>query len=388
MKFLLLVGSLEVGGAETQLSLLAKGLAAEGHEVHFATFSGNGPLGPFLRESGVTLHTLMPPGLPGILHLFTVFIVLTRLVLLSRRLRPDVLQAYLPLTCFMAALAGRITGVKRIVIGRRALGTHQDYRLSAKLIDRAANFLSHAITANAIAVQKDHARRDRIKEERIDVIANAIQADRFTPDARLRQDTREVLGVTHDDIFLLCVGNLIPYKGHADLIAALGMLPDDVPKPKLFLAGRHETLGLKLTAQAQDAAVDFTLLGPRRDIPELLQAADIFVLPSHEEGSSNALLEAVVSGTPAVATLVGGNAELLLDGTGGWLCEAQAPSTLALALSEALKNPPQGQERAEKARTAALEGRDVRALVHHHMRLYDRIAPLGGIIGISRHVSD
>jgi glycosyltransferase involved in cell wall biosynthesis len=154
------------------------------------------------------------------------------------------------------------------------------------------------------------------------------------------------------------------------------LLPKDAPKPKLFLAGRPEVLGPKLTALAKDANVDFTLLGPRADIPELLQAADIFVLPSHEEGSSNALLEAVVSGTPAVATSVGGNAELLLGGAGGWLCEAQAPSKLALALSEVLKNPSQGQERAEKARTAALEGRDVRALVHRHMRLYDRIAPL------------
>lgn len=372
MRILLLIGSLELGGAETQLSLLAQGLVHDGHEVHFATFSAGGPLAPSLSAAGVILHNLSWPSTsrPRSLRLVLAQLRLNSLV---RQLRPDVLQAYLPLTSLMGVIAGRMAGTRCIVIGRRALASHQDRVPSAKWIDWAANRLAHAITANSEAVRADHAARDGLPLDRIKVIPNAIEPARFENNPVRRAYVRKSLGLGENEIAILCVGNLIPYKGHDDLIEALGLLSTTHQNLHLFLAGRPEAMGEKLVALAAARNVTFTLLGPRNDVPDLLQAADLFVLPSHEEGSSNALLEAVIAGVPAVATRVGGNPALLLDGVGGRLCPARDPASMAEEIACALKDADDMRLRAERARMAALVGRSIKALVDRHMALYDSV---------------
>jgi glycosyltransferase involved in cell wall biosynthesis len=373
MKFLFLIGSLEVGGAEKQLVLLAQGLAAAGHEVHFACFSGDGPLASLLRESGVVLH-----GLIGRESRFPTLVRLTmaqlRLVMLARRLRPDVVQAYLPLTCLMAGVAGRLGRAPCIVIGRRALASHQDRSRFGAIIDRLANRLAHAITANSQAVKQDHVARDGLSSERICVIPNAINVKIFLPDPVRRNDTRRSLGLDTNQTAILCVGNLIPYKGHTDLIAALSSIETRTLRLHLFLAGRPEALGERLIALAKELGVPLTLLGPRDDIPDLLQAADLFVLPSHEEGSSNALLEAIIACVPVVATDVGGNAALLLGGRGGRLCQPRNPAALASAISEALADPEDSKARALRAQAAAMRDREPSKIVACHMALYESIS--------------
>jgi glycosyltransferase involved in cell wall biosynthesis len=372
MKFFFLIGSLDVGGAETQLVLLARGLAKAGHEVHFATIAGDGPLAAPLRQSGVVVHHLLPDG-QAIPRLLRRFMAQFRLITLLWRLRPDVVQAYLPLTCLMGAIAGRLAGTPCIVIGRRALATHQDRVRLGGLIDRIANGLAHAITANSEAVRQDHMRRDGLSPERICVIPNAIEVEKFLPDPMRRQGMRQVLGIDAGQTAILCVGNLIPYKGHADLIAAIGKMGVTKSRLHLFLAGRREKLGEALTALAAQMQVPFTLLGPRDDIPDLLQAADLFVLPSHEEGSSNALLEAIMAGVPAVATDVGGNPALLLNGDGGWLCPPRDPVALADAIAAALADSDARTTKASLARREAVKKHDPEALIDGHMALYERV---------------
>lgn len=377
MKFFFLIGSLEVGGAETQLVLLARGLAKAGHEVHFATIAGDGPLAAPLRRSGVVVHHLLPDG-QAMPRLLRRFLAQFRLMILVRRLRPDVVQAYLPLTCLMGAIAGRLAGTPCIVIGRRALATHQDRVRLGGLIDRIANGLAHAITANSEAVRQDHMRRDGLAPEQICVIPNAIEIEKFLPDPVRRQAMRQALGVDAGQTAILCVGNLIPYKGHADLIAAIGKLGLTKARLQLFLAGRPEKLGEGLAAMAAQMQVPFTLLGPRDDIPDLLQAADLFVLPSHEEGSSNALLEAIIAGVPVVATDVGGNPALLLHGDGGRLCPARDPAALADAISGSLADLEASKRQASRARAAAMAQHAPQALIARHLALYEGVLAARG----------
>jgi glycosyltransferase involved in cell wall biosynthesis len=109
---------------------------------------------------------------------------------------------------------------------------------------------------------------------------------------------------------ILCVANLIPYKGHADLIEAFARARASLPEAVLLLAGRDDGLGVALTAQAEARAVidHVRILGARDDVPDLLGAADLFALASHEEGLPNAVIEAMAAGCACVVTAVGGSA--------------------------------------------------------------------------------
>src|SRR5262249_32078601 len=152
--------------------------------------------------------------------------------------------------------------------------------------------------------------------QRVHVIRNGIDIARFDAAGG---DARQSLGVTADTLLLLIVANLIPYKGHADLIAALAQANADLPPWCLLCAGRDDGVGRvpQRWANALNIGWRVRLLGSRSDVPGLMTAADIVVLASHEEGFPNAVIEAMAAGRPVIGTRVGGVAEAIVDGETG-----------------------------------------------------------------------
>src|SRR5208282_1725368 len=110
-----------------------------------------------------------------------------------------------------------------------------------------------------------------------------------------RQRVRGALHLPSDTLAITVVANLVAYKGHRDLIAALALLNDRLPQWRLLAIGRDDGIGAELKRQAKALKISDNILwlGERADVGELLAASDIFVLPSHQEGFSNALLEAM-----------------------------------------------------------------------------------------------
>lgn len=332
MRICLMIGSLDVGGAETQLCLLAKTLKANGHAVTMIVLNGQGPFRQTLRDAEVDVVEL------GSMRFARSKVsVLWHAYSTLRRLRPDVLLAYLPLTAFIGAVAGRMAGIRCVVIGKRALGNHQSRTLGWAKYDRIANRLAHKITANSQAVKDDTITRDGVDDDKIAVIPNAIDLARLDESHRSREELRQSFGLTDADVLLLTVGNVIPYKGHSDLLDALELLdPAQRERVHLILAGRPGDLGEELVGRAREKSVNFRLLGPRSDVSDLLRASDLFVLPSHEEGMPNALIEALATGVPAIATDVGGIPEVLEHGALGALVPARNAGYLSAAILDAV----------------------------------------------------
>lgn len=372
-KALFVIGTLGVGGAEQQMVALIEGLCRRGWQCAVFVLDDSGPLRSRLEALDVPIHSVNFFGRrSAIAKVFALQHGLLRLTLLALGWRPRLLQAYLPLTNLMGALAGRLAFVPLIITCRRGLGTHQEQHPYWFALDRVANALSHVVTCNSCAVGKDTIARDGIRPKKLALIRNGHDFSRFDPYFP-RAAIRNELGLRPDALVIVTVGNLIPYKGHADLLDAMAILCRTVWRPlRLCIAGRDDGIGKDLRRKAMDLGLadKVVLLGGRSDVPRILAAADIFVLPSHEEGSSNALLEAMAMGLPIVATDVGGNAEALERGQFGLLTPARDPPKLATALQTVLSDMDAAQARGREAARHVRAMYGVEHMVDMHERLY------------------
>jgi glycosyltransferase involved in cell wall biosynthesis len=176
-----------------------------------------------------------------------------------------------------------------------------------------------------------------IRREHLRVLHNsAAHLAPLTPSERAA--LRAEHGVGPADVMILSVGRLSYEKGHADLLRALSLLAPQ-PKWRAVLVGTGPELGrLKETASKAGVADRVEFAGFRADAARYFGAADVFVLPSHTEGSSNALLEAMVARVPIVATLAGGNPEIIEAGHTGLLVPVGDVRALAAGTAQIVQD--------------------------------------------------
>ena len=148
-----------------------------------------------------------------------------------------------------------------------------------------------------------------------------------------------------DETLITVLANLIPYKGHAEVVATAPAVVAAHREARFVFVGRDDGIGPSLARQAEEAGVGnrITLAGPRRDIPDVLAASDILLSASHEEGFSNVILEGMEAGLPVVATRVGGNPEAVADGVTGVIVAPRDPADMARGLLEVLSRPDKGR---------------------------------------------
>lgn len=172
-----------------------------------------------------------------------------------------------------------------------------------------------------------------------------VNLDRFAPDADVRRQWREKLGLSESDIALLTVGELTPRKNQHVMLEALHQIQDS--RVRLYICGRGE-----LEQSLMDMAKSFCLeervsfLGYRKDIPQLCCAADIFLFTSLQEGLPRALLEAMANGKPIVCSDIRGNVDLIEDGRGGFIVTNDAEA-VAPALKKLIARPELRKEMGE-----------------------------------------
>jgi glycosyltransferase involved in cell wall biosynthesis len=373
-RILFAVGSLTVGGSESQLAMLAQRLKMRGWTIDVFPLEKSGPLVERLERAGI--HVI-DGGYDAtrrtkIGRLASLVGCEARLVWRVLRSRPDVVHGFLPLTNFMCALAGRVAFAPLVITSKRALGRHQDRHPAWRWLDRVANAWSHVITANSRAVASDTQARDGYDVLRIVVIPNGLDFNRLDEACHHRDETRNKLALSEADIAIAMVANLIPYKGHRELIEAFARVAADDPRLKLFLIGEDRGIEQVLIGEARRLGVAdrVNLMGQRNDVPTLLTAMDLGVMSSHEEGFSNALLEKLAAGLPVVATNVGGNPEALEGMPDCILVEPQDADDLARGLAEAIGNLGADDQSRKIRQSRVRERYSVDAMVDAYERLY------------------
>jgi glycosyltransferase involved in cell wall biosynthesis len=320
VRLTLVIGRLERGGSERQIVELVRAAHPEHARCTVICLQEPGPLAPEVRACGARVIAL------GATRLYTPR-ALWRLARTLRREHSDVVYAFLfwgyglalPLAALVCPGACRIEG-------RRSLPDldvpgWSGFRGLRRLADRCA----HGAIVNSLAVGSAVAAREPRLAGRLWVVPNGV---RLRPPAR--RSHRDVLEI-------VCVANLIAYKGHATLIEALRRLPEEGWRLRIVGDGpERATLEAKIAADGLGSRV--TLLGRRDDVDAILDTSDLLVLPSYSEGLPNAVMEAMACGLPVVASDVGGTGSLLGSGA-GLLVPPRDPEALAAALTRMIEDP-------------------------------------------------
>jgi sugar transferase (PEP-CTERM/EpsH1 system associated) len=233
-----------------------------------------------------------------------------------------------------------------------------------------------------IAVSKDLEswliRTVGVPPNRVAQIYNGVDAGRFRPRAAARRNLGAAGFCSQETLVLGTVGRMEDVKDPLTLVRAFIRLLEVDPKARqlarLVMIGdgslKKDAEGLLATAGAAHLA---WLPGERDDVPEIIRNLDIFVLPSLREGISNTILEAMASGLPVVATRVGGNVELVEEGTTGTLVPPADPIALSEAIHGYLLDRDRLSRHGEAGRRRVDERFSIKSMVEGYLALYDAV---------------
>jgi glycosyltransferase involved in cell wall biosynthesis len=328
----LVIGQLTVGGAEGQLAQLVHGLGAPYEPVVIALTSAGGTLRDEIASRGVTAVSIGGRGLSRSRKLAAVL----------EEYRIDLVHSWL----FIAnayVLAARMLGARQPII-TSARNCKIQGRMS-QIANALAFRASSAIVVNSADVDAYIRRHYRAPGERIRLVHNGIDTNRFRPAAH---------GAPASTI--VTVGRLVHQKNHDLFLRAAAGLLRHMPDLRFIIAG-DGPLRPQLEAQARELgiAASVTFAGERSDIDELVRSAALFWLTSRWEGMPNAVLEALASGVPVIATDVGGTRELVRPGVDGFVV-AEGDCGAFVTRSQALLAQPELLSRFRcAARERALE---------------------------------
>lgn len=289
-----------------------------------------------------------------------------------KRKNIDVLHAHEFAMNVYGSMASAATGVPIVttVHGKNYYGERLHRRLAYRLVSRHSKMVA---VSNDIADFLE--KTIGIRAKNIITIHNGVRINGFRKDESARNRIRESLGLRDDQPLLGAVGNLYPVKGHIYLIKATAVVKKTVPDVKTVIAGRGKLLDrLKEEASGMGLEKNVEFLGFREDIPQLLQAMDIFILPSLSEGTPLSILEAMASEKPVIATDVGGLGEIVENGETGFLVPREDPESLAEKILLVLQDRALAGKMAVEARKRVEKKYDLNSMAKKYIDIYDRIS--------------
>lgn len=371
------------GGAEKQIYELAKGLDKSLYDVFVVSLDtwGEAPR-DVIEAAGSQLHVFKVVRVYGLSGLrqgirFKKFLKDNNI---------DVLLTYHFSSDMWGTFWGHLAGVKTIISNRRDMGFWRNnfHVLAYKLMNNWVNkivVVSDSIKSMVMTTEK-------IKDACVEVIYNGVHLP--VPSAKSPSGIRSNLGLKAADIVIMHVANLKPIKGHQYLLEAFAHVIAEFPQCKLVLIGKDE-MGGKVQEQAKSLNIleHVLFLGKQDNVPELLEAADICVLPSLSEGMSNSILEYMAAGKPVIATNVGGNPELINDAYNGCLVDKANAAQLKEALKALVRDKETREKMGRNGRHLVEKEFAMPAMVKQYERLFGGIRVLhlissGGLFGAER----
>jgi sugar transferase (PEP-CTERM/EpsH1 system associated) len=229
---------------------------------------------------------------------------------------------------------------------------------------------------------RDHyARQLRIPVDRIQVVANGVDTQRFRPLPECRKDFRRKLGFGENTFVVGTVSRLDPVKNHRGLFrAAERMLSEGCPLQLVIVGDGPERASLENDVRHSPLLRKRMLfVGEASNISEWLNSFDVFVLPSLAEGMSNTLLEAMAAGVAPVASRVGGNPEVIEEGLSGLLFEAADTNELAAYLKGLALDRKWRHDLGARARHRAENCFSLKAMLTNYAQVYDGVLANKGI---------
>lgn len=330
-KIIHFIQSLGDGGCENMLLRVLPILEKNDLDNVIITLQKKGVLAENFYIKGIKVENI---GQKNLVDIFSYF----RLIAALKKHRPDIIITYL----FRADLVGRLFlkpfYYENVIPFLRTTYNHFRY-WPAKIFEITTRGMVKHYLANSRAVKDYYVAYFGVAADKITVIPNGIDIDYYKSIAR-NNSLRKIIGAKENDIMLICVANLLFYKGHRYLLEAFETVYQKKKNIRLLLVGDGKEKG-NLLKQIDNYASKYNIhfLGRRSDVPQLLKISDIFVFPTLFEGMSNAIMEAMASGKAVIATDIPENKELIINGETGILVPIKNAGKIAEAIERLIDNP-------------------------------------------------
>ena len=332
MRVMFLSTSMGMGGADKQLLSAAQLMHAQGHDVCIVSLTELGPMGLEARSQGIRTESLdMRRGVPDPRGLI-------RLIRLVRAWKPDVLHSHMVHANLMARAVRLFARVPVIVSTIHNIYEGGPLWMAAY---RVSNGLVDHMTIISEAAADRFVKEGIVPRELLTCVPNGVDTERFRQVAPgTREALRSSIGV-HDRFVWLAVGRFEIAKDYPNMLHAFAQVCQRDSSAVLLLVG-HGSLQQETESLAQSLGLGdrIRFLGVRSDVPEVMAAADGYVMSSAWEGMPIALLEAGAAGLPIVATRVGGNHEVVRDGESGFLVPPRDAAALGQAMLRLMEQAP------------------------------------------------
>lgn len=357
-----------IGGGEWMATYLAAHLDPRRFESHLISLHAprQSPMEAYLHMHSVCVHSLhkrkgFDPRAYG------------SLLRLLRQLKPDIVHThqtvgrYVYPVCLLMRPKAIVHTVHNIALGEI------DSRVWRWFQGWAYRF---GVLPVSIAEEVSRTFRQEYRREPVTLIPNGIPTSLYVADAAARADWRTREGIDSETILFVCVAGLRIQKNHPLLLRAYAQLGTLVERTQLLLVGAPDPANptyaesLHQLAQELGIADHVRFLGARSDMPAILNAADIFVLPSHYEGNPLSVMEAMAAGLPPVCTAVGGVPELIQHGSTGLLVPPDDETALADALQKLIVDIELRGQLGLAAQSYARERFDILVMTRSYEQLY------------------
>ena len=358
-RLLQIVPTLERGGAEKQLTLLARGLPSDLFDVHVCTLTRKGPLENDLAERDVPVTHIeknwkLDPA------------AYQRLKRHIERLRPDLVHTWLFAANSYGRVAARGSGVKTLVAGERCIDRWKAWHEWA--LDRWLARSTARIIVNSEGI-RDFCVQHGLPSEKFVVIPGGVPT---RPDReRTRREILVELDLKEGTRLIGAVGRLWPQKRVDDLIWAIDLvriLREDVCL--LIVGDGPQRSRLKRLVRQAQLEEHVRFLGIRDDVPRLMPHFDLLWQASGYEGLPNSIMEAMAASVPVVATNISGNRDLVVEDETGFLVPLGDRAALARFAVKILNDAELAKRLAAAARQRVQDNFSVEQMVDRHVALY------------------
>ena len=359
----------QLGGAERMLLETVKKLDRDRFEPSIVTFDLNRDL-PGLNRLPAKLH-FIPLRKTYDWQAIRAAVSLRRLL---QEEKVEILHCFFETSDLWASPIAKICGCPVIISSRRDMGIlrRRKHSLAYPIVNRVFD----KVLSVSDEVRNFAIKQEKLPGAKIETLYNGIDIAEIDSLARA-YEARRSFSIPQGSPIVTLVANVRRVKGIDVLVRAAAIVVAHLPEVRFVIAGKvlEEGTMNDLLRLISDLKLDnnFLFLGAIENPHPLLAESDIFVLPSRNEGFSNALIEAMAAGLPCIATCVGGNAEALEDGVNGFLIDCEDHEALAERLLRVLRNPQAAHRMGRCARETAVKRFSMSAMVNRLMDIYDEL---------------
>lgn len=376
-----ITNTLQIGGAETSLSLLVKNLDHHRFTPTVICTRKGGPLEEELAKAAIPV-IILHRSLRSILYfpffLHDVLGTLRDLFRLFKKERPVIVQTHLPASEYLALIAGKLAGVPCLIytfVSSNFLPEREGKSLRTWLRIRLTRFLcgiSQVIVANSLAVQEKLLDMFPEHSSSIRIIPQGIDLSQFEGLPK-KDSIKNKIGMKSEAPLISVIGRLSPVKNQAMLLKAFQGVSKRYPDSGLVVVGEGPMRDTLLTLRAELGLDDKVhLLGRMPNVAEVLAETDIFVSTSRWEGMPLAILEAMAASVPVVATAVPGIQELL-EQEGGTLVPLDDVEALEKALDRFIEDPLLRERMGQKGKAWVLKFYSLPTYIQRWQALYEDV---------------